>query len=115
MGIRPEMSVLEVWPEPGWYTEITGAAASGQGQGTTRRVIAPDPESEYITGRLDDFRRKLAAHPEIYGQVTVVTFPLDGWDVVPPGSLDMVLTFRNIHNWMAHDSPPRPSPPCTGP
>jgi predicted methyltransferase len=33
----------------------------------------------------------------------VVNFPLDGTDVVPPESLDMVVTFRNIHNWMADD------------
>ncbi|MGH8265994.1 MAG: class I SAM-dependent methyltransferase, partial [Steroidobacteraceae bacterium] len=36
-----------------------------------------------------------------YGRASVVTFALDGSDVVPPGTLDMVLTFRNIHNWMA--------------
>jgi predicted methyltransferase len=36
--------------------------------------------------------------------VEVVTFPSEGGDVVPPGSLDMVVTFRNIHNWMARDS-----------
>ncbi|MGH8133391.1 MAG: class I SAM-dependent methyltransferase, partial [Steroidobacteraceae bacterium] len=35
------------------------------------------------------------------GRASVVTFALDGSDVVPPGALDMVLTFRNIHNWMA--------------
>ncbi|HEX4618853.1 MAG TPA: hypothetical protein VH135_03940, partial [Steroidobacteraceae bacterium] len=60
-------------------------------------------KSQYITRRLDEFTRKLAARPEVYGRVAVVTFPLDGSDAVPPGTLDMVLTFRNIHNWMARD------------
>jgi predicted methyltransferase len=101
-GIRPEMSVLEVWPEPGWYTEVLAPLLADKGK-YYAGVIAPDPKSEYLTRRLDDFRRKLAARPEIYGQVAVVTFPLDGSDVVPPGTLDMVLTFRNIHNWMARD------------
>ena len=101
-GIRPEMSVLEVWPEPGWYTEVLAPLLADKGE-YYAGVIAADPKSEYVTRRLDDFRRKLAAHPEIYGQATVVTFPLDGSDVVPPGTLDMVLTFRNIHNWMARD------------
>jgi predicted methyltransferase len=36
--------------------------------------------------------------------VQVVTLPTDGSDVVPAGSLDMIVTFRNIHNWMARDS-----------
>ena len=102
-GIRPEMSVLEVWPEPGWYTEILAPLLADKGH-YYAGVIAPDPKSQYITRRLDDFRQKLAARPELYGRVTVVTFPLDGGDVVPPGTLDMVLTFRNIHNWMARDA-----------
>jgi predicted methyltransferase len=101
-GIRPEMSVLEVWPEPGWYTEVLAPLLADKGK-YYAGVIAPDPKSEYVTRRLDDFRHKLAAHPEIYGQAAVVTFPLDGSDAVPPGTLDMVLTFRNIHNWMARD------------
>lgn len=101
-GIRPEMSVLEVWPEPGWYTEVLAPLLADKGR-YYAGVIAPDPKSQYITRRLDDFSHKLAARPEIYGKVTVVTFPLDGKDVVPPGTLDMVLTFRNIHNWMARD------------
>jgi predicted methyltransferase len=101
-GIRPEMSVLEVWPEPGWYTEVLAPLLADKGK-YYAGVIAPDPKSAYITRRLDDFRHKLAARPEVYGQVAVVTFPLDGSDVVPPGTLDMVLTFRNIHNWMARD------------
>jgi predicted methyltransferase len=101
-GIRPEMSVLEVWPEPGWYTEVLAPLLADKGH-YYAGVIAPDPKSPYITRRLDDFRRKLAARPEIYGKVTVVTFPLDGSDAVPPGTLDMIVTFRNIHNWMARD------------
>ncbi|HXZ58551.1 MAG TPA: hypothetical protein VEG26_00105 [Steroidobacteraceae bacterium] len=101
-GIRPEMSVLEVWPEPGWYTEVLAPLLQDKGR-YYAGVIAPDPKSQYVTRRLDDFRQKLAARPEIYGHVTVVTFALDGSDAVAPGTLDMVLTFRNIHNWMARD------------
>ena len=101
-GIRPEMSVLEVWPEPGWYTEVLAPLLADRGHYYAGE-IAPDPKSQYVTKRLDEFRQKLGARPEIYRHVTVVTFPLDGSDVVPPGTLDMVVTFRNIHNWMARD------------
>ncbi|HEX4618159.1 MAG TPA: hypothetical protein VH135_00440, partial [Steroidobacteraceae bacterium] len=101
-GIRPEMRVLEVWPEPGWYTEVLAPLLADKGR-YYAGVIAPDPKSQYITRRLDEFRRKLAARPEVYGRVAVVTFPLDGSDAVPPWTLDMALTFRNIHNWMARD------------
>src|SRR6202043_1168903 len=102
-GIRPEMRVLEVWPEPGWYTEIIAPLVREHGR-YYAAVIAADPQSKYVTERLSDYQQKLASHPDVYGGVEVVTFPSDGGDVVPPGSLDMVVTFRNIHNWMARDS-----------
>jgi predicted methyltransferase len=102
-GIRPEMKVLEVWPEPGWYTEIIAPLVRERGK-YFAAVIAPDPDSKYVTGRLSDFQQKLTSKPEVYGAVEVVTLPTDGSDVVPAGTLDMVVTFCNIHNWMAKDS-----------
>jgi predicted methyltransferase len=102
-GIRPEMKVLEVWPEPGWYTEVIAPLVRERGK-YIAAVIAPDPDSKYVTGRLSDYQQKLAAKPDVYGAVEVVTLPTDGSDVVPAGTLDMVVTFRNIHNWMARDS-----------
>ena len=99
-GIRPEMQVLEVWPEPGWYTEIIAPLVRERGK-YYAAVIAPDPQSKYVTERLSDFQQKLASNPQVYGAVNVVTFPSDGSDAVPAGTLDMIVTFRNIHNWMA--------------
>src|ERR1700730_3936914 len=87
-GIRPEMTVLEVWPEPGWYTEIIAPLVRERGK-YYAAVIAPDPQSKYVTERLSDYQRKLASKPDVYGAVAVVTFPSDGGDVVPHGSLDM--------------------------
>jgi predicted methyltransferase len=100
-GIRPQMKVLEVWPEPGWYTEVIAPLL--RDSGVYYAGVTPDPQSKHVTQRLDAFRTKLAARADLYGRVQVVSFPLDGGDVVPPGSLDMVVTFRNIHNWMAGD------------
>jgi predicted methyltransferase len=99
-GIRPEMKVLEVWPETGWYTDIIAPLVRDRGK-YYAAVIEPDPNSKFITGRLEAFKNKLAADPTLYGNATVVTFPSHGEDVVPPGSIDLVVTFRNIHNWMA--------------
>jgi predicted methyltransferase len=99
-GIRPEMRILEVWPEPGWYTEVIAPLVREKGK-YYAAVIAEDPKSKYITERLEAYRHKLLARPELYDRVSIVTFPSDGGDAVPPGSVDMVLTFRNIHNWMS--------------
>jgi predicted methyltransferase len=102
-GVRPEMTVLEVWPEPGWYTEIIAPLLRDKGK-YYAAVIAADPTDKHITQRLEAYRAKLATRPDLYDRVSVVTFPTDGGDAVPPGTLDMVVTFRNIHNWMARDS-----------
>lgn len=42
----------------------------------------------------------LASRPDLYGKVvkTVLLAP-DYLDIAPRGSADMVLTFRNAHNW----------------
>lgn len=101
-GIRPEMRVLEVWPEPGWYTQIIAPLVREHGK-YYAAVIAPDPQSNYVTDRLSGYQQTLASHPDLYGAAEVLTFPTDGGDVVPAGSLDMVVTFRNIHNWMSRD------------
>ena len=99
-GVRPEMSVLEVWPEPGWYTEVIAPLLRDKGR-YYAAVIGADPGNKYISERLEKYRQKLAALPDLYDRVTVVTFPEGASDAVPPGSVDMVLTFRNVHNWMS--------------
>ena len=101
-GIRPELTVMEVWPEPGWYTEILAPLLREKGK-YYAAVIGADPGSKYITERLDDYQKKLSARADLYDKVAVVPFPVDGTDAVPPGSVDMVVTFRNIHNWMSRD------------
>src|SRR6202165_4666973 len=78
-GIRPEMSVLEVWPEPGWYTEVIAPLVRDKGK-YYAAVIAADPESTYISQRLDKYHHKLAERPDLYGRVSVVSAPADRSD-----------------------------------
>lgn len=99
-GLRPEMTVLEVWPEPGWYTAILAPLLRERGK-YYAAVIAADANSRYVNARLDDYQHRLTARPDIYDRVSVVTFQTDGSDVVASQTVDLVVTFRNIHNWMA--------------
>jgi predicted methyltransferase len=99
-GIRPQTRVLEPWPESGWYTKIIAPLVRAHGQ-YIAGLIAPDPQSRFIQARLASYRRLLASRPDLYGRVKAVTFPLNGADVLPPGSVDMVLSFRDLHEWMA--------------
>jgi predicted methyltransferase len=100
-GIRPGMRVLQVWPETGWYTEIIAPLLQARGVGYVAVVIAPDPGSRFLEARLAGYHRLLASRPDLYGGVRVVTFPLNGADVLQPGSVDMVVSFGDLHEWMA--------------
>lgn len=103
-GLRPEMKVVEIWPDPeGWYTEIIAPLVRDKGK-YYAAVLDAAPGVASQEKRVADYKAKLAATPALYNQVTVVPFYTDGRDMLPPGSVDMVLTFRNIHNWMARDS-----------
>lgn len=99
-GIRPHTRVLQVWPESGWYTEIIAPLVQGKGR-YYAGVIASDPGSRFLMARVANYRRLLASRPDLYGAAQVVTFPLNGADVLPPGSVSMVLSFRGLHEWMA--------------
>jgi len=99
-GLKPDMRVVEVWPSTGWYTEILGPYLSKSGK---YYAAGWDPESkvEFIQRGVKAFSDKIAASPDLYAgtEMTVLSFP-DKTTIAPAGTADMVLTFRNIHNWM---------------
>ena len=100
-GLRPEMNVLEIWPDPdGWYTEVIAPLVRDKGK-YYAAVLDSAPGNANQEKRVADFRAKLAERTDLYDRVAVVKLPNEGGDIVPPGSVDMVLTFRNVHNWMA--------------
>jgi predicted methyltransferase len=100
-GIRPEMTVVEVWPGTGgWYSEVLAPLLREKGKFYAAH-LAPNPENRNVTEGLQKFRDKLAARPDIYDRVEITALGQGGGDIAPPESADMVVTFRNIHNWMA--------------
>lgn len=100
-GLRPEMSVVEIWPGAGWYTEILAPYLRERG----RHIAAhwdPEGQPEFLRNSVRAYREKLAARPDLYDRVQVVVLaPPTQMAMVEPESVDMVLTFRNVHNWMA--------------
>ena len=99
-GIKPGMKVLEILPGGGWYTEILAPTLKDQGQLTVASFGADNP-SDYLRNVHNRYIAKLESNPDIYGQVKTEVFEDEGYLVnVASGSQDMVLTFRNSHNWI---------------
>jgi predicted methyltransferase len=105
-GIRPNMTVVEVWPGQGWYTEVIAPLLRDKGK-YYAATFAADPSSQYLTRVIQDYRKELAARPDLYDRVEFTTLSADGGGIAPPGTVDMVVTFRNLHNWMASDWAPQ--------
>jgi predicted methyltransferase len=104
-GIRPQMTVAEIWPEGGWYTEVIAPLVNAKGRYYAAQP-PPNPSNPFTTEVLAKYAAKLAAHPELYSGAVVTAFGPGHLDLAPPGSVDLVVTFRNIHNWMASDFAP---------
>lgn len=91
-GIKPDMTVVEIWPGGGWYTDILAPYLHDHG-----KLYAAASAGENAA----DYKKKLAADPARFGKVTVTQLdPPDKMQIAPAGSADLVVTFRNVHNWM---------------
>lgn len=104
-GLRQELAVMEVWPGGGgWYTEVLAPVLRDRG----RYVAAgfdPKSDNRFMQDSRRAFAEKLASRPDLYGEATVTALQQpDEMHPVPDGSVDMVLTFRNLHNWMAREA-----------
>lgn len=100
-GIRPDSTVVELSPGAGWYTEILAPYLRDKGQ---LIVGADDPQSSNagFVNRRQRLVDKFKASPQPYDKVVLGVFvPPAQLAYAAPNSADLVLTFRNIHNWMA--------------
>ncbi len=104
-GVTPAMTVVEIWPGGGWYTEVLAPLLAKDG---TLYVAAFSDTAEgqpaYRARLNKSLREKFAADPDVYGNVKITHLHVPGeTQIAPPGSADRVLTFRNVHNWLAAD------------
>jgi predicted methyltransferase len=100
-GIKDNMTVVEIWPGGGWYTDILAPFLKDHGT-YYAAGFDPDASVDFMRKGAQKFKEKLAANPELFGKIKVTAlFAPTKIDIAPEGSADMVLTFRNVHNWMA--------------
>jgi predicted methyltransferase len=95
-GISPKMNVVELWPGGGYWTDILGPYLA---QGGHYTVALPQSGDEDDSG-VARFRARIATQKDRLGTIHESTLGHDHLDIAPPGSADLVLTFRNLHNWM---------------
>ncbi|MGQ0586621.1 MAG: class I SAM-dependent methyltransferase [Gammaproteobacteria bacterium] len=104
-GLAPGQTVVEVWPGRGWYTEILAPYLKDGGQyyaaGFAISLVA-DGTPQYMRTINADFATKMGERPDLYSEVIVSELGKpERWHACPAGTADLVLTFRNVHNWVA--------------
>ena len=103
-GIRPDLTVIEITPGGGWYTEILAPLLRNNGHyiAATAKPAVDGEASRDLTA----LKAKFAADPAHYGKAQLVEFDPKAPSFGAAGSADMVLTFRNVHNWVEADTAP---------
>ena len=96
-GVKPTDTVIEIYPGGGWYTEILAPLLRDRGH-YIGAIVKPDsPEGEEASNK-KGIRAKLAADPAHYDKAAIVEFVPKSASLGAPNSVDVVLTFRNVHN-----------------
>jgi len=101
-GLRPDQTVVEVWPGRGWYMEILAPYLRDRGE-YYAAIEAADVADASKEAKDDAafLRQRIAGDPARLGKVIITQLnPPQLTEICPPGSADVVLTFRNVHNWI---------------
>lgn len=100
-GINPDMTVIEIWPGRGWYTEVLAPWIKQGGGEFTAAAFPKDTGPEWRQNIQTRYDQWIAGDPERFDQVNVTVFSgPDNWKLGEDNSADAVLTFRNVHNWV---------------
>lgn len=95
-GITNKMTVVEIYPGGGWYQEILAPYLKNNGQYISA-TYDPNSEDERTRDRYKNEKQRLASNKDLYGKVEMVSMNASVYG--KEESADMVVTFRNYHNW----------------
>lgn len=99
-GVKPDQTVVEITPGGGWYTEILAPYLKDGGQYVAAMYDPAIPNQPQYRYRQSEAMTRRLADTGVYGKAKVQNFDPKAPDFGPAGSADMVLTFRNAHNWV---------------
>jgi predicted methyltransferase len=99
-GLRLDMTVVEIWPGGGWYTEVLAPVLKGKGKLYVAQY-GSNTSFDYQREENAALKDKVRKNPEVFGEVqfTALGVPNE-LAIAPPGTADLVVTFRNVHNWL---------------
>lgn len=107
-GLKPDMTVVEITPSVGWFSEVLAPFLRDGGKYIGAIWDENSPEApKYAQAANQKLEEKVQAHPAVFDQSMLLRFstqqPVFGAD----NSADMVLTFRNVHNWTEDGTAPQ--------
>jgi predicted methyltransferase len=97
-GLTPKMTVVELWPGGGYWTEILAPYLS-KGGGTYYVALNAPGDAEEDKG-VERWRARIAGEKARLGTIHETMIGAGHYDIAPPGSADLIVTFRNLHNVM---------------
>ncbi|MGB2177456.1 MAG: class I SAM-dependent methyltransferase [Hyphomonas sp.] len=104
LGIEPDDTVVEIWPGGGWYTNILAPWLASGGGKLVAVLFSPEgiDDAERVE-RIETNNAKFKSNytDPAFGTIEYSGFSANSGPLTEPGTADAVLTFRNIHNWMA--------------
>ena len=89
-GLKPGITVIEISPGGGYWSEILAPYAKATGGHYIAAMGKPDSK---LPARFSD--------AAVYGPIHYTVFSKTSGALAAPGSADLVLTARNVHNWMS--------------
>jgi predicted methyltransferase len=108
-GLKPNQTVVELWPGGGYWTEILGPYLAPHGR--LYVALPPTGDAEEDAG-IAHWRERFLGNPAHYGPITATTLGAGHLDIAPAGTADLIVTFRNVHNWIGGGYAPEALAAC---
>jgi len=104
-GVKPNDTIIEITPSAGWYAEVLAPFVKDKGRYfgvvTDPTKTSSDASREYNEKQNKALRDKFAARVDVFGNAGLLEIDPKSPSIGESSSADVVLTFRNVHNWMA--------------
>jgi predicted methyltransferase len=99
-GLKPNMTIVEIYPGAGWYMEIISPYVAKEGK-YVMAMPYTDRKKAYMVANEEKIMNWMKNNPEISTKMTIKGYDLPTrTELGPENSVDMVVTFRNVHNWI---------------